>query len=278
MGRPQAEAALIAKGLNKEYLPITGLAEFTSLSAKLALGEKLAASTKVVNVQSISGTGALRVGAEFVNRFYKAGNRKVYMPNPTWGNHIPVFEDCGLPTTTYRYYDAKTCGLDINGMLEDLRKAPEQSIILLHACAHNPTGVDPTPAQWEQIAQVVQERHHLAFFDMAYQGFASGDPNRDAHALRLFVSKGLPAVFAQSYSKNFGLYGERVGNLGVIVDNAKEADAVDSQLKIIVRPMYSNPPSTGARIVEHVLADPKLHQQWYVRVARLSWVATGRDV
>ena len=223
-------------------------------------------------MQSISGTGALRVGAAFLGRFYKQfldhhaeGARAVLMPNPTWGNHIPIFEDSGLKVGKYRYYDPKTCGLDIAGMLEDLHKAPQRSIVLLHACAHNPTGVDPTPAEWRKIADVVKERDHLAFFDIAYQGFASGDIDRDAEALRLFVREGHRVVFAQSYSKNFGLYGERVGNLGVLVDSDKEAEAVDSQLKIIVRPMYSNPPSTGARIVAHILADPKLRAQWCVR-------------
>ena len=158
--------ALLAKNLNKEYLPITGLPEFTTASVKLALGDKLAAETKVARVQSISGTGALRVGAEFLSRFYKPyleqyGEKipPVLMPTPTWGNHIPIFEDSRLPVGKYRYYDAKTCGLDINGMLEDLRKAPQRSIVLLHACAHNPTGVDPTPAQWQQIAQVMKARH-----------------------------------------------------------------------------------------------------------------------
>lgn len=187
------------------------------------------------------------------------------MPNPTWGNHIPVFADAGLEGHKYRYYNDKNCGLDLTGMLEDIRAAPKGSIILLHACAHNPTGVDPTQKEWEQISAVMKEREHFAFFDSAYQGFASGDIERDAFPIRLFVSQGQQVAVAQSFSKNMGLYGERVGNFLLTCADDKEISAVESQLKIIIRPMYSNPPLTGARIASTVLNTPKLYNQWCAR-------------
>lgn len=222
---------------------------------------KLIFYLKVAAVQTLSGTGALRVGASFLQRFYPH-SKTVYLPNLTWGNHIPIMKDSGLSTATYRYFDSATKGLDFNGMKEDLSMAPNNSIILLHACAHNPTGVDPTAEQWKSLCNVVKEKGHFIFFDMAYQGFASGNTDRDAFAVRHFVENGIPLMTCQSFAKNFGLYGERVGALSMVCSSSDEMKAVESQLKILIRPMYSNPPIHGARIVSTVLSSPELNSLW----------------
>ncbi len=254
---------LTEKYKDKEYAGIAGLAEFTKVSAELAYGNgnPVLADKKVAIVQSLSGTGALRLGGEFLARFYP-GNKTILLPAPTWGNHGAIFKDSRLAVGSYRYFDAKTNGLDLNGMLQDLKASPQGSVVLLHACAHNPTGVDPTPEQWSEIAAVCRERGLFPFFDMAYQGFASGKPDQDADAVRAFVAAGHSILLAQSYAKNFGLYGERVGALSVVCADAREAEAVASQLKIIVRPMYSNPPVHGARLVSTILQSPDLTQLW----------------
>lgn len=267
----KAEAMLMEKGLDKEYLGITGLPEFTKASAKLAYGSELYATIqdKVAITQTISGTGALRIGGEFLGRFFPAG-KKIYMPNPTWGNHIPIMKNSGLEPMQYRYFDKKTIGLDLNGMLADLSAAPAQSIVLLHACAHNPTGVDPTEAQWDLISKTIKEKNHFVFFDMAYQGFASGDCGKDAYAVRKFIKDGHSVCLAQSYAKNMGLYGERVGAFSVVCDSVEEQKAVESQIKIIIRPMYSNPPLTGPRLVATVLNTPELYQEWLKEVKMMA--------
>ncbi|KAM5262432.1 aspartate aminotransferase, mitochondrial isoform 1-T1 [Ctenodactylus gundi] len=220
---------------------------------------------KFVTVQTISGTGALRIGASFLQRFFKF-SRDVYLPKPSWGNHTPIFRDAGMQLQGYRYYDPKTCGFDFTGAIEDISKIPEQSVILLHACAHNPTGVDPRQEQWKEIATVVKKKNLFAFFDMAYQGFASGDGNRDAWAVRHFIEQGINVCLCQSYAKNMGLYGERVGAFTMICKDVDEAKRVESQLKILVRPMYSNPPLTGARIASTILTSPDLRAQWLQEV------------
>ncbi|KAJ2713555.1 aspartate transaminase aat1 [Coemansia spiralis] len=258
----KAEAALLAQGLDKEYLPITGLAKFTAAAAELAYGAESPVLDRLATTQSISGTGALRIGGAFLARFHSA-QPTVYLPAPTWGNHAAVFRDCGLKVASYRYYDPATGGLNLPAMLEDLRALPAGSTVLLHACAHNPTGVDPTPAQWREIQAVVEERQHLAFFDMAYQGFATGDADRDAAALRAFVASAqTPVVLAQSFAKNMGLYGERVGTFSIVGADAAEKDRLLSQIKILVRPMYSNPPIHGARIAAEVLTNAPLRAEW----------------
>ncbi|XP_008581923.1 PREDICTED: aspartate aminotransferase, mitochondrial [Galeopterus variegatus] len=241
-GRTDAEAQIAAKNLDKEYLPIGGLAEFCKASAELALGEnsEVLKSGRFVTVQTISGTGALRIGASFLQRFFKF-SRDVFLPKPSWGNHTPIFRDAGMQLQGYRYYDPKTCGFNFTGAIEDISKMPEQSVILLHACAHNPTGVDPRPEQWKEIATVVKKKNLFAFFDMAYQGFASGDGDKDAWAVRHFIEQGINICLCQSYAKNMGLYGERVGAFTMICKDADEAKRVESQLKILIRPMYSNP-------------------------------------
>ncbi|XP_006863644.1 PREDICTED: aspartate aminotransferase, mitochondrial isoform X3 [Chrysochloris asiatica] len=220
---------------------------------------------KYVTVQTISGTGALRIGASFLQRFFKF-SRDVFLPKPSWGNHTPIFRDAGMQLHGYRYYDPKTCGFDFTGALDDISKMPEQSVLLLHACAHNPTGVDPRPEQWKEIAAVVKKKKLFAFFDMAYQGFASGDGNKDAWAVRHFIEQGIDVCLCQSYAKNMGLYGERVGAFTVVCVDADTAKKVESQLKILIRPMYSNPPLNGARIASTILTTPDLRKQWLQEV------------
>lgn len=266
--------------LDKEYAGITGVPTFTKAAAVLAYGpeSKVIKDGTVAITQSVSGTGALRIGGEFLARFYPHA-KKIYVPSPTWANHIPLFKDSGLELEKYRYYNKDTIGLDFDGMLADLRAAPTGSIVLLHACAHNPTGIDPTEEQWQQVSDVVKEKNHYPFFDMAYQGFASGDTNQDAFAVRHFIKEGHSLCLAQSFAKNMvnwslmpilfrsltvfqGLYGERVGLFSIVCDSAEEKGRVESQLKILVRPLYSNPPVHGARIAAKILNDPKLHEQW----------------
>ncbi|KAJ2640065.1 aspartate transaminase aat1 [Coemansia sp. RSA 1694] len=256
-----AEQALLLKALDKEYLPITGFAKFTNAAAELAYGTGSAALNRVAVTQSISGTGALRIGGAFLQRFH--ASKEIYVPTPTWGNHGAIFRDCGLKVGGYRYFDPATNGLNLGGMLEDIRAMPKGSLVLLHACAHNPTGVDPTAEQWVEIQRVVEECEHVAFFDMAYQGFASGDVDHDASALRSFVAGNkAPVLLAQSFAKNMGLYGERVGTFSVVGADTAERDRLLSQVKILVRPMYSNPPVHGARVAGEVLADTGLRQMW----------------
>jgi len=248
---------------DKEYLPITGLAEFTKKAALLAYGaDSIPLKDGAVSItQAISGTGALRIGAAFLARHYPH-SKVIYLPTPSWGNHRPIFVDSGLEVRGYRYFDKNTVGLDFEGLKADLRAAPEGSIVLLHACAHNPTGIDPTQAQWSEISDIVKERKLFPFFDMAYQGFASGDFARDAYAVRHFVSQGHQIALSQSFAKNMGLYGERVGVFSLTVADAAEKVRVDSQLKILIRPLYSNPPVHGALIANTILGDKGLYAQW----------------
>nr|UDB72874.1 mitochondrial aspartate aminotransferase [Hemiscorpius lepturus] len=259
----KAEERLMAQKLDKEYSTIVGNAEFCQAAAKLAFGENSSVIKQNLNVtaQAISGTGSLTIGAYFLNDFFK-GNKEIYMPTPTWGNHIPLFKRAGFTVKQYRYYDPKTCGFDFNGALQDIAKIPEKSVILLHACAHNPTGVDPKPEQWKEISKVVKNRNIFPFIDMAYQGFASGDCDRDATALRLFIEDGHELALAQSFAKNMGLYGERVGAVTLVCKDQEIAQRVMSQVKIIIRPTYSNPPIHGARIAALVLNDPELRKEW----------------
>ena len=260
----KAEERVMAKMMDKEYLPIVGDMAFVDCARKFALGKesKALAEKRVASVQTLSGTGSCRVIGDFYARFLGKG-AAMYLPAPSWGNHANIFKDAGLEIKTYRYWNKQTNGLDLDGMLADLQAAPDGSAVLLHACAHNPTGVDPTPEQWKTICKALKARPGLSlFFDSAYQGFASGDAEADSFAVRYFVSEGVPISLAQSFAKNFGLYGERVGSLNVVCETAEEAERVLSQLKIIIRPMYSNPPAHGARIVGTVLSDPALETQW----------------
>lgn len=278
--------------INHEYLPVCGIESFTQASVKLLLGDDSTAiqEKRAHGVQALSGTGALRLGAEFL--VSRLGRRAVYYSEPSWENHYKVFAAAGFTTIRqYRYWDPKTRGVDMAGMLEDLSNAPEGAVIVLHACAHNPTGCDPTQEQWKAIADVIevsgkltidylslelftifnsiffffdfaQHKKLFPFFDSAYQGFASGDPARDAFSVRHFVSRGFELFCAQSYAKNFGLYCERIGNLCIVHKDSATVEAVVSQLTLIVRAMYSNPPAFGGRIVSTVLNTPELKKEW----------------
>lgn len=259
----EAEDRLRQKQLDHEYAPIAGSPEFCKKTISLALGEDSKAVANQLNatVQGISGTGSLRIGAAYLASHFP-GNKEVYLPSPSWGNHTPIFKHAGLQVKQYRYYDAKTCGLDFQGALDDISKIPPKSIILLHACAHNPTGVDPKPEQWKELSELIKKKQLFPFFDLAYQGFASGDLARDAMALRLFVEEGHEVALAQSYAKNMGLYGERAGAFSLITGDKDVAAKVLSQLKIIIRPLYSNPPIHGARIVTEILTDSSLYATW----------------
>ncbi|KAB0797756.1 hypothetical protein PPYR_08749 [Photinus pyralis] len=259
----KAEDKLRAKNLDKEYLPISGQADFCKLSIQLALGDDSEHVANGLNVttQGISGTGSLRIGAAFINAFFP-GPKVVYLPTPSWGNHTPIFKHSGVDVKSYAFFDPKTCGFDFQGTLNDINKMPEKSVILLHACAHNPTGVDPNFEQWKELSALIKKKNLFPFFDMAYQGFASGDCTKDAQAVRYFVKEGHCIALAQSYAKNMGLYGERAGAFSIITDNKEEAAKVMSQIKILIRPMYSNPPLHGARLVTEVLSDQALRKQW----------------
>ncbi|KAI9149159.1 Aspartate aminotransferase [Paramyrothecium foliicola] len=261
----EAERKVVEANLNKEYAGITGVPEFPALAAKLAYGADSPVLDRIAITQTISGTGALRIGAAFLERFY-SGDKKIFIPTPSWANHKAVFTDAGLKVEQYRYYNKDTIGLDFEGLVADLKSAPLGSVFLFHACAHNPTGVDPTQEQWKEISQIVKEKGHFAFFDMAYQGFASGDTNKDAFAVRHFVEQGHQIALCQSFAKNMGLYGERVGAFSLLCADAAEKRRVDSQLKILIRPLYSNPPIHGARIATEILKDPKLNEQWLAEV------------
>lgn len=254
----------------KEYIPIVGLADFNKLSAKLIFGADSPAiqENRVTTVQCLSGTGSLRVGGEFLTRHYH--EHTIYIPLPTWGNHTKIFTLAGLSVKTYRYYNPGTRGLDFQGMLEDLGTAPSGAIVLLHACAHNPTGVDPTLEQWEQIRQLMRSKSLLPFFDSAYQGFASGSLDKDAKSVRMFVADGGECLAAQSYAKNMGLYGERVGALSIVCKTADVASRVESQLKLVIRPMYSSPPIHGASIVAVILKDRDLYNEWTIELKAMA--------
>jgi len=251
--------------LDHEYLPITGLPEFTSAAARLILGDDSTAiaERRVTSVQTISGTGANHLGALFLSRFYEFnGTKQIYLSDPTWANHFAIFRNVGIEPVTYKYYDPKTIGLAYNEFLGTLTSAPDRSVIPLHACAHNPTGVDPTREQWGRIADVILQKGHYAFFDCAYQGFASGDLDRDAWAVREFVKRGIPMLICQSFAKNAGLYGERVGALHVVASSTDFSKKVHSQLSVLARSEISNPPAHGARLVALILNNPVLFEQW----------------
>ena len=263
----KAEERLLADPTsNKEYAPIAGDANYVNLALGFAYGTDANLDT-IAGVQSLSGTGACRIGGHFFAKFVPKPNGldkvPIYIPSPTWGNHIAIFREAGLDVRRYRYYNSKTNRLDYDGLIEDLKDAPEGSVILLHGCAHNPTGCDPTMDQWKDISNLIKEKNHHCFFDSAYQGFASGDAEADASALRYFVSEGHNVVLAQSFAKNFGLYGERTGTLSVVCNSAEEKSAVMSQLKLIIRPMYSSPPIHGSSIVKTVLTDEGLTAEYY---------------
>jgi len=249
--------------INHEYLPVLGLESFASAATEMLLGSSspAVAEKRCFGVQALSGTGALRVGAEFLKNILKRDT--VYYSDPTWGNHGLIFKNAGFTSINkYKYWNPANKGLDFDGMMDDLRNAPEGAVIILHACAHNPTGVDLSKEQWGKVAELIRLKNLFPFFDCAYQGFASGCLDTDAWTVRHFVEQGFELFCSQSFSKNFGLYNERAGNLTVVVKDTGVIASMKSQLTLLVRAMYSNPPAHGARIVDVVLKDPALYQEW----------------
>ncbi|MCC7080252.1 MAG: aspartate/tyrosine/aromatic aminotransferase [Burkholderiales bacterium] len=257
----RAELALAERARPRSYLPIDGLAAYDRLAQEMLLGADHVAlrDRRVVTVQSLGGTGALKIGADFLRR--AEPQAQVWISDPSWENHRALFEYAGFTVNTYPYYDPTSHGCRFDDMLAALAQLPAGSIVVLHACCHNPTGVDLTPAQWQRVLEVVQHRALVPFLDIAYQGFGDG-LEQDAYAVRLFAAA-LPAVFAAgSYSKSLSLYGERVGALSVVTGAADEAARVLSQLKRIIRTNYSNPPTHGGEIAALVLSDPELRLLW----------------
>ncbi|GAB5591006.1 Aspartate aminotransferase [Umbelopsis nana] len=259
------------ENLDHEYQPIAGQKSYTGAAAKLILGEDSPAFAegRVVAVQTISGTGANHTAAAFLAKYHNK-DAICLLSKPTWANHKAIFNNVGIQVAEYPYWNSSTRGLDLEGMLAALENAPEQSIVLLHACAHNPTGVDPTREQWQRIADVVQKKNHFPFFDCAYQGFASGNLEQDSWAVRYFVERGFELFVCQSFAKNFGLYGERAGNLTVVTRTPQQAQHVLSQLEILQRSEISNPPAYGARIVDLVLNDKQLYAEWKENLGTMS--------
>ncbi len=243
------------------YLPIEGVGTYDSAVQKLLFGadSEIIKSGRCVTSQAIGGTGALKIGADYLKRLLP--DAVVAISDPSWQNHRALFEAAGFPVQNYRYYDAARQGVDLEGMLEDLRQLPRQSIIILHACCHNPTGVDLSIEQWQAVLKVLQECEHVPFLDIAYQGFAEGI-YEDAAAVRLFADSGMPFFVSSSFSKSFSLYGERVGALSIVANSAEEAGRVMSQLKLVIRTNYSNPPTHGATVVGLVLNTPELNALW----------------
>ena len=261
-----AETALAAEATARGYLPIDGLAAYDKLVRELVFGadNEAVTSGRVVTVQALGGTGALKLGAEFLKT--TAAKEKVLISTPSWENHLALFTRAGFEVGSYRYYDADRRGVDVEGMLADLAAAEAGTIVVLHACCHNPTGYDLTPADWERVAAVVVERGLVPFLDLAYQGFSAG-LDADRTAVVRFAGLGVPVLVASSFSKSFSLYGERVGALSVVTADAEEAARVLSQLKVTVRTIYSNPPTHGAAVVAKVLADAGLRAGWEAELA-----------
>lgn len=262
-----AEQEIVSKmgsTIDKEYSTIDGPPELKTATQKLVFGdsEEVVTSGRIASVQSLSGTGSLRVAAEFIKIFMKPPAHEIWISTPTWGNHPTIFQAAGLTVHEYPYYKAQTKGFDLEGMLAALRKTQPGSVVLLHGCAHNPTGVDPSEDQWRAIASLMQDRNLIPLIDLAYQGYASGCLDKDAFSVRLFVSMGFEVFLSQSFAKNLGMYGERIGMLHVVCVNSAQAKAVLSQLKMVIRPMYSSPPIHGAHIVNTILSDPVKLEQW----------------
>lgn len=259
--RKATEILLNNPETNHEYLPMAGNASFVEASMKVLLGEnsKAIKEGRATGIQSVSGTGSLRIAAEFLKRF---NDKTVYISKPTWPNHRAIMTDAGLKIANYPYWNDKTKSLNFSGMIDAMRKAPSGSIFLFHACAHNPTGVDPTPEQWQEIAEVMKQCDHFPFFDCAYQGFASGDLDRDAYAVRLFADLGFELMCTQSYSKNLGLYGQRVGCCVLVTSSMETSSRCKTQMAKISRAILSNCPKFGADIANLVLNNPELYQEW----------------
>jgi aromatic-amino-acid transaminase len=264
----EAEAQMLAGGGTKSYLPIEGDAAMRRAVQALLFGAAHPAieSGRVATLQTVGSSGGLKVGADFIRRWLPAS--EVWVSDPSWDNHRAMFEGAGLAVHTYPYYDAETGGLKFDAMCEALRSLPPQSVVLLHACCHNPTGVDLTRAQWDQLVPLLVERRVLPYLDLAYQGYGDGIDD-DAYAVRLMASKGLTFVVANSFSKSMSVYGERAGALSVVCADAAEAELALGQLKATVRRNYSSPPIHAAGIVARVLTDAKLRPLWEREVAAM---------
>jgi aspartate aminotransferase len=255
-----------------EYAPIDGLPDFIKASQKLAFGDELLDNIQIATVQTLSGTGSLRVGAEFLsiydkikkphNQEYGYENFKLHLPKQTWPNHNGIISKTNLITDTYTYYDTEINQINFDKMICDIYKMYPGSVVLFHACAHNPTGTDPTTEQWKELSHVCKKKSHIVWFDSAYQGFASGDLLADSESYKIFIRDGHPIMLSQSFAKNMGLYGMRIGALHVVTSNQEEKINVIDKLKTIIRPMYSSPPVEGARIVSEIINDPLLYKIW----------------
>ena len=256
-----AEKALMDKAASRGYLPIDGIAAYDSAVKVLVFGAESAAvqEGRIATVQALGGTGGLKIGADFLKKINPEA--QVLISDPSWENHRALFTNAGFKVQTYAYYDADKRGVNFDGMLASLNAAAPGTIVVLHACCHNPTGYDITPAQWDQVIEVIKAKQLVAFLDMAYQGFGHGIAE-DGAVIGKFVAAGLNFFVSSSFSKSFSLYGERVGALSVVCGNKDEAARVLSQLKIVIRTNYSNPPTHGASVVAAVLNTPELRQQW----------------
>lgn len=263
-----AEERLLQSEKSKSYLPIDGAPEYGQLVQALMLGpdHEVLGSSRAATAQTPGGTGALRVAADFVKQMMPEAT--VWISDPTWANHPSIFEAAGLPTRTYPYYDPASHGIRFVAMLDAIQKMPAGDVLLLHGCCHNPTGVDLNPEQWRAVAQAAQTQGLLVLLDFAYQGFGSGLVE-DALGLHCLVDAGLELLVASSFSKNFGLYNERIGALTAITQDAEGAERVRSQIKRCIRTNYSNPPAHGGAIVQTVLGDPELRTLWESEVTAM---------
>ena len=264
----EAETIRVAQHASRGYLPIDGIAAYDQAVQMLLFGAQspLLAAGRVITTQAVGGTGALKIGADFLKQLQP--NAVVAISDPSWENHRALFETAGFAVQNYRYYDAASHDVNRVGMLEDLNALPAGSIVVLHACCHNPTGVDLTPADWQNVLDVVKAKGLVPFLDMAYQGFGDGI-DEDAAAVRLFAESGLSFFVSSSFSKSFSLYGERVGALSIITESKEESARVLSQVKRVIRTNYSNPPTHGASIVAAVLNSPALRAQWEAELAEM---------
>jgi aromatic-amino-acid transaminase len=251
-----AESERLKTSPHRGYLPIDGLAAYDKAVQTLVFGKE---STSIVTVQALGGTGGLKIGADFLRRISPAS--EVWISEPSWENHRQLFEAAGFTVNSYPYYNPATKGLDFEGMKRALSALPASAIVVLHACCHNPTGVDLDQAQWQAVLAIVQSRGLVPFLDLAYQGFADG-LEADAYPARLFAEAMSPVFLSSSFSKSFSLYGERVGALSVVTASAEEALRVLSNVKRVVRAIYSNPPTHGSEIVATVLSNPQLRALW----------------
>ena len=262
----RAEQAIAEQGKPHVYLPIDGIPAYDRAVQVLLFGaeSEVVRSGRAVTVQALGGTGGLRIGADFLRRFAPAA--QVWISEPSWENHRALFESSGFSVNAYPYYDAATRGLDFEAMAEAISRAPAGSIVCLHACCHNPTGVDLSPEQWGRVIDIVRDRGHVPFIDLAYQGFGDG-PEADAAPVRRLAATAGPVLVANSFSKSFSLYGERAGALSIVAADRDEAARVLSQVKRLVRANYSSPPSFGGQVVSIILGTPELAKRWQEELA-----------